>query len=570
MAVTSDLRRRMLGEADLRSEVLAGLTLFVMVVPQAMAYANLAGLPPITGLYSVAAAMLVYGLLGSSRQLSFGPVAIVSLVVGTAIAPLAGDDPVRLTALAGVLALMIGVVSALLGVLRLGRIVDVISHPVILGFTAASGLIIGVSQLRDLLGVSAPRSDRFFEALIAVAAVADTLHPLTLAVGVGAVLALRLLRRFAPKLPGVLIVLIMGIGLSVLLDLGGRGVAVVGPVPAGLPVPHLPSVDRADLVALLGPALTITVIGYAQTIAIGRSLAAKTRSVIDPNRELVASGVANVSSGLLGGFPSAGSLTMSTVVLNAGGRGPAVFATTTAAVLVTLTVLARLLQPLPRTILAAMILAVLPSLIDVKGARVIVRTHRVDAVVLGVTVVATLTIGVLGGLLAGVGTNVVLHLASRMRPDLVVLGRIPGTRHYRNVERHPEAVMSGHGIIVRIDGPLDFLSAAAVGARLRRLVSDRPTSKWLVIDADGVTGLDSTGVTLLDELRRGFAEAGIELRLVSLHGPQRDTIERAGLWSELVEERAHRSVSAALRSLGLEDDPVLLPEADESAPERLY
>jgi SulP family sulfate permease len=550
---------------------MAGLTLFVVIVPQAMAYANLAGLPPITGLYSAAVAILAYGLLGSSRHLSFGPVAIVSLITGTSIAPLAGDDPQRLLALAAALAIMIGAVSTLLGVLRAGVVVDLISYPVVLGFTAASGLIIGVSQFRDLLGVRAQSSDRFIEAAGAVLAVASEADPLTFLIGAAAIVLLRLLRRWRPRIPAVLVVAIVGVIASLALDLPARGVAVVGAIPRGIPIPRLPAVTAADIRALIGPALVITLVGYAQTIAIGRSLAAKTRTVIDPNRDLIASGVANAGAGFLGGFPSAGSLTMSTVVLRTGSQGVWVFATTSAAILVTLVALAGALEPLPRTILAAMILAVLPSLIDLRSARAVLRTDRRDAVVLVATIVATLLLGVLPGLASGVGTNLVLNLISRMRPEVVELGRVSGTVHYRNIERHPEAVTSRDGALVRVDGPVDFLSSAAIGARLRQMVRDRPTLSWIVIDCDGVTGLDSTGVRLLDDLLRGFAEADVELRLVSLHGPQRDLIGRAGLWEELVEGRAHGSIERALRSLGLSpDEPLLRPVEGEVPPERLY
>lgn len=558
------------GRPGLRADVIAGLSLVVVLIPQAMAFSALVGVPPVAGLYAALVSLVVYALLGSSSQLSFGPIAIVSLLSGAAVAPLAGGDVERALALVALLAGMVGLVHIGLGLLRAGAIVDVISYPVLLGFTAGAGLTIASSQVRDLLGITAAGSDRFLEAITIVVPVLPDLHPLTAGIGLVALVLLLVARSVRPNFPMVLVLAVVAVIASTALGLEARGVAIVGDIPSGFPVPRVPSVGLADAQALVGSAIAIAVVGYAQTIAVGKAIAARTRQRIDADREFHASGVANIASGLFGGFPTSGSLSLSSVLASAGGRSRIALGVAAVALSIVLVLLTPLLEPLPRVILAALIMAAVVSFIDVPGFLELFRIDRAEGLVAVITLGATLAVGVLQGLAIGIGSNLAVHLMRRMRPDIVELGRVMGTVEYRNRARYP-SVVADDGAILRVEGSIDFLDASAVGTHLRRLVAARPALRWIVLDVSGVTELDATGLRMLSGLVEGFAAAGVEMRLVSLRGPLRDAVERAGA-RELLLDRCHRpSFAEALASLGVDATAVLrTPAPGEEAPEGFH
>jgi sulfate permease, SulP family len=553
----------------LRPDVMAGLTLAVMLIPQAMAYASLAGMPPITGLYAAMIALVVYARVGTSSHLSFGPVALVALLTAAALDPLARGETGRYIALAGALALLVGAIHVLLALVRAGAIVELISHPVIVGFTAAAGLVIGLSQVRDLTGVDAHRSERFLEAVtVAVAALRDA-DPPTLAIGLGSIVVLLVAKRSAPRLPAALLVSVVAILASVVFDLADRGVAVVGDIPAGLPRPTVPSVGLEDLWALLPAAAVIAVIGYAESISIAKAVGVRTRERIDSDRELVASGAANLGAGLLGGFPVAGSFTRTAVVHDAQARTQLAGVVAGLVIVLTLLAFTPLLAPLPRAVLAAIVIVAVISLIDVRAAADVFRIDRVDGAVLVVTFVGTLSLGVELGLLLGVAVNIAAYVVRGMRPAVIELGRVEGTSVYRNVARYP-VVTDPTGVVLRVDGPIDFLSVEAVSKRLRRLAVKRPELRWVVLDASGVTGMDSTGVHALHGLQSDLAAAGVALHLATLRGRQRDLIERAGLWEALIEGTCHPDIDDALGACGVAPDaPVRCRQDVEHRPDDL-
>jgi sulfate permease, SulP family len=554
----------------LRPDVTAGLTLAVMLIPQAMAYASLAGMPPITGLYASMVALVLYARVGTSSHLSFGPVALVALLTASALDPLARGETGRYIALAGALALLVGVIHVLLAIVRAGAIVEVISHPVIVGFTAAAGVIIGLSQVRDLTGVDVHRSERFVEGVgVAAAAILDA-DPTTLMIGLGSIVLLLAGKRFAPRFPTSLLVSAVAILASVAFGLADRGVAVVGDIPAGLPRPSVPMVGLADLWALLPSAAVIALIGYAESISIAKAVGVRTRERIDTDRELVASGAANLGAGLVGGFPVAGSFTRTAVVHDARARTQLAGVVAAAVIVLTLIVLTPLLAPLPRAVLAAIVIVAVISLIDVRAMVDVFRIDRVDGLVLTVTFVGTLGLGVELGLLLGVAVNIAAYVVRGMRPAVIELGRVEGTSVYRNVARYP-AVTDPTGVVLRVDGPIDFLSVEAVSKRLRRLAVKRPELRWVVLDASGVTGMDSTGVHALHDLQSDLAAAGVALHLATLRGRQRDMIERAGLWEALIEGSCHPDIDGALAAAGVAPDaPVRCRRGAEHRPDELW
>lgn len=556
--------------ADLPLDVSAGVTVGVLLIPQAMAYAALAGLPPITGLYAALASLIVYALIGSSSHLSYGPVALIALLTASAVGPLSEGDPARFALLAGALALLVGLIHVILGILRAGAIVDLIAHPVIVGFTAAAGIVIGLTQAKDLFGIDIERSERTVDAVVAIADGVPSLHPLTFAIGATAIAALLLLRRVRLPVPPAFIVVVVGVLLTVTFGLEARGVAVVGDIPAGLPRPALPLVPVADLLALLPLAGVIALVSFAESIAIGKSIAGRTRETLHSDRELVASGAANLAAGILGGFPVAGSFTRSFLMFTARGRTPASGLVAALLVALTLTLLTPVLEPLPRPVLAAIVIVTVVGLVDVREARRVIRVDRRDGGVLLVTFVATLLLGIEAGLAVGVGTNLLAHVIGGMQPDLVVLGRIPGTNAYRNVDRQA-GIEPQDGLILRLDGPLDFLSARAFGTRVRRLVAARPEVRWIVISWASITRLDSTGLHVLTDLHEQMTTAGIDLRFATMRGPLRAIIARAGLTDALLTGSTHASIVEALRAIGLPPDhPLCAPAENEIQPEVWY
>jgi sulfate permease, SulP family len=365
-------------------------------------------------------------------------------------------------------------------------------------------------------------------------------------------------------------VVVGGIVAAWLLDLDRAGVALIGAIPSGLPRPSIPSVTLADVTALLPAAVVLAIVAAAGNTSMATAIASRTRERLDPRRELVASGAANLASGVVGGFPVSASFTRTVVVYNAGARSQLAGVVAAGSLVAILVALTWVLEPLPRAVLAAIVIVAVIGLIDVRVVLSTFRIDRTDGVLLVVTFLSTLALGAELGLLTGVGANLVAHFARGMRPELVELGRVVGTSVYRNVARYP-TVTDPSGVVVRIDGPLNFLSAQAVTDRLRRLAVDRPELTWLVLDASGVTGMDSSGVHALHEAQQHLAEAGVSLHLCSLRGPQRDVVERAGLWEVLIDGVCHPTVAEALAAAGVPPDaPLRRADPDEDRPDGLW
>lgn len=556
------------GRVELQRDTIAGLTVAVLLVPQGLAYAALAGMPPITGLYAGLVALVVYALLGSSSHLSYGPVAIIGLLTATGVGPLAGGDPVRFAALAGTLALMVGAIHVLLGLLRFGAVVELIAHPVIVGFTGAAGIVIALTQGKDLLGVEIERSERALEALTSLVTALGGTHVTTFAVGATAIVLLLSGRRLAPRFPTALLVVVLGVGATLLLGLDTMGVRSVGTIPSGLPRPTLPGLALSDLVALLPTASVVALLSFAESISIGKAIAGRSRETLDANRELLASGAANAAAGLVGGFPVAGSFSRSFLTFSARGRTQAAGLVAAAVLALTLTLLTPLLEPLPRAVLAAIVIVTVIGLVDIGEARRITRVDRSDGAVLAVTFVATLGLGVELGLAIGIVVNLLLYMGRSMRPDVVVLSRLRGTAEFRNSTRHGGVEPDPDGLILRIDGPLDFLSARTITTRIREHVASRPELDWIVLDCSAMSSLDATGLHALHETQLQLRAAGVALQLATLRGPQRDIVRRAGLAGELLERAASESVDEALEVVGVPADALLRrPAVGETLPD---
>jgi SulP family sulfate permease len=552
--------------ADLGPDVIAGLTTAVMLVPQAMGYALLAGLPPIHGLYASVAPILLYAVFGTSRHLAVGPVAMDSILVAAAVGAIAAVGAESYIVLCAALGMMVGVIQAGLGFLRAGFLVNFLSRPVVAGFTAAAALIIAASQLGNLLGIKLPRTHHVHAVVWqALQSFSDWSWP-TLALGLASVVALVVAKKRLPRFPTALAVVVAATLLVWLLGLAERGVAIVGEVPAGLPGFSVPAVDTSILVSLIPAAATIALVSFMEAISVGRTFATQFRYDILPNRELIALGFANLAGGATGGYPVAGGFSRTAVNVRAGARTQLAALVTCGVVVMTLLLLTGAFYYLPKAALSAIIVAAVASLIDIKGAKEVYHVKRADFYLLVLTFFATLSLGIQWGILVGVGASVLLFLVRTTRPHFAVLGRVPESQTYLNVARHPHAETLPGIILVRVDAQFYFGNVSFLKETVRRLVdeSDAPV-RYFVLEAAGVNDLDSAAAATLAELDEELDARGIKLVLTRIKGPVRDVLHRTGLLGKMAREgrvylSTHRAIEVLRSGMALPD---LSPEGDD-------
>ena len=552
---------------DLRSDIAAGVTVAAMLVPQAMAYALLAGLPPEVGLYAATVPVLVYALFGSSRQLAVGPVAIVSLLTATALAPIVDEGTTGYLEAAALLALLVGAIHVVLGIGRLGFLVNFLSHSVLVGFTAAAAIIIGFSQLKHLLGISIPRTEHFYENVVEVAKGLTDTHLTTLAIGAGALVCLLVLRRWVPRLPGALAVVVASILMVELFELQAHGVKTVGEIPDTLPAFGVPGLDGSLIGRLLPTALIITIVGFMESIAVAKVYARRHRYDVEPNAELIGLGAANLASGMFGGYPVTGGFSRTAVNDAAGARTPLASIVTAVLVLVTIAVFTPLLSSLPNAVLGAIIVVAVIGLVDVREMRHISKVKPTDLVSLSVSFVATLVLGIELGIAVAVVASMLVVFARMSNPHTAVLGQVEGTTNYRNIARFPEVTIREGIRIIRIDAAISFVNAIAV----KRLIIREADAlvappRALVLDASGINDLDATGADMLSELLPELEQRGVRWYLTDVKGPVRDVLRRAGLWDRWA-GRIHASTSDAVASV-IEGRPAPLDQRREGIDER--
>ena len=538
---------------DLAPDLRAGATVGVLVIPQAMAYAALAGVPPIAGLYAAMVSLVVYAIFGTSRFISVGPVAIDSLLTAAAVAPLADGDPSRYVMLTGLLTVMIGIFQVGAGLARLGALVNLVSVPVIAGFTSAAALTIALTQVRDLLGLDlSGSSTTFIQALARVLPTLPAFDATTTVLGVSALVGLVALKRWAPRVPGPLLLVGAATTVVVLLDLPVRQ---IGEVPSGIPLPKWPGGDWADVASLVPSAAAIALISYMESISTGSAFARRTRTRIEPDRELVAVGLANSAAGLMQGMPVAGGFSRGAVNFNAGARTPLSGVVAAVLVAISLLFLTPVLALIPTAALAAIILAAVGTLVDVRGARAVGRVRRSDLVALLATALATLVLGPTWGLAVGVGVSFALFLRHLNRPHMPELGYAADQGMFRNVTRH-DAVTHPEVLVVRVDAPLSFVGARAISDELVERLRGRPAARFLVVDGTAINAADFTGVEMLGQLVEDLDETGVEVHLGGLRGPVRDVLQRTPWFRDLeAAGRAQGTVVDSVRGLRVSSGP---------------
>jgi SulP family sulfate permease len=536
------------GRGTFAADLAAGLTVGAVLIPQGMAYALVAGLPPVAGLYASVFPILAYVVFGRSRQLALGPVAIVSLLTASGLEPLAGGDTALYVSLAATLALMVGVLMVGMGAARLGFVANFLSHPVLSGFTSAAAIIIACTQLRNILRVDLVRSEYVPNVLADAARRLDEVHLLTLAMGSVGFVLLVLLRRWRPAVPWALLVVVVAAAVVTVFHLEDRGVEVVGEIPKSLPRPDMPSLDGDRLETLFPLSLAITLVAMVESLAMAQYFAARNRYRIRAGQEFVALGVANVTAGIFQGYPVAGSFSRTAVNAASGARTPVAGVITAVVIGLTLVVAAPLFRPLPRAVLASVVFMAAASLLDVAEARRLWRVKRSDFYLLVLAFGATLALGIERGIAVAVAASLLVMVSQTTRPHVAILGRLPGTPVFRNVERSPDAVTSPGIVVVRVDAPLYFANAEFLKDKLRGVEEKYPALRILVFDAGSVNDLDSSADRALHEIADDLSSRGIDLYLASVKGIILDVMRRSGFHDHLGADHFFLSTDEAVRA----------------------
>ncbi|MFK7980742.1 MAG: SulP family inorganic anion transporter [Saprospiraceae bacterium] len=530
-----------------RKDFIAGLTVTIMLVPQGMAYALLTGVPPIYGLYSSLIPLFLYAILGTSRQMSIGPVAISALLVLGGVSELATPETPEYISLVITVGLLVGLAQMLLGLLRLGFLVNFLSHPVIIGFTSAAAIIIAISQLKDVLGFPIPRELSTTGALqYAFQHIGET-NMIAVALCIGAIALMFILKAINKNIPGALIVVVLGVLLSWGLDLSQYGLNIIAGVPEGLPIFQLPDMGWENIQLLGETTLTVTIICIVESLAIAKVLEAKHQDyTIRPDQELFALGISKIGGAFFQSIPTSGSFSRSAINNEAGAKTTVASIITVFLIALTLLFLTPLFYYLPRAILAAIIMLAVKSLFDLKEGIYLWHTHKEDFWMMLITFIVTLIVSIPVGIFTGVLLSIGAILYHSTHPHIAVLGKIEGTNHYRNVKRFDDAIELDNKIIMRFDDQLYFANASFFKDSLKEIVqnANRPI-RYFYLDASDIHKMDSSGLHALEEIYSYLKQQNIILCICNARGPIRDMLFKSGLMETIGKENQFLNVHTA-------------------------
>ncbi|ERS91014.1 hypothetical protein Q667_00930 [Marinobacter sp. C1S70] len=529
------------------SDLLAAVIVTLMLVPQALAYALLAGLPPEVGLYASMIPLVVYALFGTSATLAVGPVAVASLMTASALGGIAEAGTPEYVGAALVLASLSGLMLFAMGLLRLGFLANFLSHPVISGFVTASGILIAGSQLGHILGIQGG-GHNLMEMVNGLLHQMGGINLPTVIIGGGALVFLYWCRKFlkqgltaiglSERLADLttkaapVTAVIVTTAVAWYFDLGAAGVNLVGEVPSGLPDISLPSMDPGIWATLVPAAILISLVGFVESVSVAQTLAAKRRQRIDPDSELIALGLANVAAGVSGGSPVSGGFSRSVVNFEAGAQTPIAGALTAVGIAVATLTLTGLLAFLPKATLAATIIIAVSTLIDLPAIKRTLAYSKADGAAMLATIILTLVHGVEAGIIVGVALSIGLYLYRTSRPHSAVVGRIPGTEHFRNVQRH-RVEIDDSTVVLRVDESLYFANARYLEETVLELVSDNPEMKNLVLACQAVNEIDASALESLEAINSRLEDAGISLHLSEVKGPVMDRLKRTHFCEDL-------------------------------------
>lgn len=553
--------------ADLTGDLMAGLVVTLLVLPQGLAFAAIAGLPPQLGLYASLLPLVAYALFGTSNVLSVGPVAIASLMTAAALAPVAAPGSAQYIAAAALLSVLSGAMLFAFGLMRLGILAQFLSHPVVSGFITGAAVLIIIGQLRTLFGLDVA-GNTAIEVLAGMGAHIAEADPLTGIVGCVALVVLFAARRFVPRLLRVtgaragtidvltrlvpLLLVLASAGLVALLGWEGR-LAVIGELPPGLPALVVPEFSWSLVGALWLPALVIGLVGFVETVAVAQTYAHRGGGRIDPDAELRGLGAANIASGFSGGFPVAGSLSRTAINAEAGARTRLAGVFAAAMIAIVLVTAAGIFRTLPETVLAAIIIVIASGLVDIHTFRRTWRYDRVEGLALAGTAIGVVAAGVEAGIALGIAFSLAALVWRTSRPHIAVLGRVPGTEHFRNVTRYDVETASGI-LFLRVDENLFFGNAEPVERRIREELARRSGVRHVVLDMSSVSRVDATAQDMLTRLDVQLRRAGVSLHLSKVKGPVLDAFRRRDELLGGFEGRIHLTTWDAWRALASRDE----------------
>lgn len=531
-----------------KSDLFAGLTVGVILIPQGIAYAIIAGLPPIYGLYTAMIPQVVYTILGTSRQLSVGPAAMDSLIVASGIGLLASVGSEHFIVLSILLAFMVGFFQFIFGVFRLGFLVNFLSKPVISGFTSGSAIIIGMNQIGNLLGMKVDRSNQMQSLFTEIIDKLADIHWASALTGLVAIILILGIKKINEKVPGSLVVVVLGILSAYLFKLDLKGVTILGDIPQGLPEFVIPTFDMAFMEELSGLALTLGLIGFMEAISIAKSIEVKHNSYrVEPNKELVALGFSNMIGSFFQTYPATGGFARTAVNDQSGAKTP--LSSLIAALVIALSLL--FLTPafsfLPKSILAAIIIVAAYGLLDFSLPKNLLIYNIRDLIILNSTLLMTIFVGIKEGILFGIVLSLIMLIYKSTKPHIAVLGQVPGTHFYRNVKRFDDVIVQEKVLIVRFDAQLYFANTQYFKDKLKEFASEKGSAlELLIIDGESLNALDSSAIYALDEIHDYFTSRGITIVFTGLKGPVRDAMVKSKLMKKIRYDHCFMSIQEAV------------------------
>lgn len=527
----------------------AGLTVGIMLIPQGIAYAMIAGLPPIYGLYTAMIPQIIYAIFGTSRQLAVGPVAMDSLIVASGVATLAEVGTEHFIEFAILLAFIMGVLQVLFGIFKLGFLVNFLSRPVISGFTSAAALIIALSQLKNLLGVNLQKGNKIHELLIEVYKHISEINWITFAIGIISILILVFFKKLTKKIPAALVLVILGIVAVKYLNLNEIGVKIIGDIPQGLPALKMPSFSVDVIVDLFPIALTLSFIAFLEAISVAKAIELKHNNYkVNPNQELIAIGMGNIVGSFFQTYPATGGLSRSAVNNQIGAKTPMAAIISSIIVGLTLLFLTPVFYYLPEAVLAAIIIVAVFGLLDFKVPKQLLKYSKRELVILNITLIVTATIGIKEGIFIGVVLSLGMLIYRSTKPHIAILGKIPNTHFYRNIKRFEGLLEINSAIlIVRFDAQLFFANVQYFKDQLEDFVNEKGADlKLVIIDGESINTIDSSGIYMFNDVISKYHNQQIEIALTGMKGPVRDILEKSGIMKKISYENCFMSIQEAV------------------------
>jgi high affinity sulfate transporter 1 len=533
----------------LTGDIVAGLSVWALMVPQSLGYATISGVPVQYGLYAAAIALIVYAIFGSSRHVVTGPSSTIAAVTGAAVLSVAKVGSSEAIALVAAITMLAGILYIILSILRMGWVSNFLAESVLVGFVFGIGIEVAVGQLKHVTGTHVTGENAWQKLASWIESLPQT-STTTLIVGVSALVILFALKIYASKVPGALVALVLGIGASAIFNLSDQGVAVVGSVPRGLPIPALPDISliTKNFGLILTGAIGVLLVGFSESLAAARQYASKYHYDIDINQEILSQGMANVTSGLFQGINVAGSLSKSSVNDASGAKSEMASLAQGAFVILTLLILAPLFADLPEAVLGAIVIqAVVSGLMDVKAMKRIFRLNRTEFWVGIIALLGVLTFGTLQGVLIGLLLSLLVLIARSAKPNIPVLGRSPGTDVFHSLDQYPDSETYPGLVIIRFDGPLYFATANALRDKVRAVTADTdPPVTMVLIDMESVNYLDLEGSDMLKEITENMKGAGVKIHLARVKHEVMEMLEKDEADQIIGHDHIHRKVGEAV------------------------